>query len=59
MIPLPHDPGFTFQFADDRIISRFHLEGIPAGQRVSVFKIDRDSGEKMSLQATATVGEES
>ena len=28
MIPLHHDPCFTIRFADDRIISRFHLEGI-------------------------------
>ncbi len=57
MIPLQHHPWFTFRFADDRIISRCHLEGIPAGQRVSVFKIDPGSAERMGLLATATVGE--
>jgi hypothetical protein len=31
MLPLYHDPHFTFRFADDRIIPRFHLEGIEAG----------------------------
>jgi hypothetical protein len=58
MIPLHHDLWFTFRFADDRIIFRFHLEGIPTGQRVSVFKIDPRSGEKLGLLATAIVGEE-
>ena len=58
MIPLHHDSHFTFRFADDRIISRFHLEGIPLGQRVSVFKIDPSNGERLDLLAMATVGEE-
>jgi hypothetical protein len=51
------DPWFTFRFAEDRIIRRFHLEGVPAGQRVSVFKIDPATGEKLGVLATATVGE--
>ncbi len=41
MIPLYEDPCFTFRFADDRLIPRFHLEGVEDGGRVSVFKIDR------------------
>ncbi len=57
MIPLHEDPYFTFRFADDRIIPRFHLEGVEAGQRVSVFKIDPGSGERMGLLTTAAVGE--
>src|SRR5262249_8303006 len=57
MIPLHEDPCFTFRFADDRIIPRFHLEGIEAGRRVEVFKIDPGSGERLGLLATATVGE--
>jgi len=57
MIPLHHDPHFTFRFADDRVIPRFHLEGIEAGRRVSVFRIDPTTGERMGLLATATVGE--
>jgi hypothetical protein len=57
MIPLYHDPHFTFRFADDRIIPMFHLEGIEAGQRASVFKIDPTTGERMGLLAMATVGE--
>jgi hypothetical protein len=57
MIPLHEDPHFTFRFADDRIIPRFHLEGVGAGRRVSVFKIDPGTGERLGLLATATVGE--
>jgi hypothetical protein len=47
----------TFRFADDRIIPRFHLEGVEAGRQVSVFKINPDTGERLGLLAMATVGE--
>ena len=57
MLPLYEDPCFTFRFADDRIIPRFHLEGVESGRRVSVFQIDPGTGERMGLLATATVGE--
>ncbi len=57
MLPLYHDPHFTFRFADDRIIHRFHLEGIEVGQRVEVFKIDPNTEERLDLLRTATVGE--
>ena len=57
MNPLHHDPWFTFRFADDRLITRFHLEGVEAGRRVSVIKIDPGTGERLNLLATATVGE--
>ena len=56
MLPLYEDPCFTFRFADDRLIPRFHLEGVEAGRRVSVFKIDPGTGERLGLLATATVG---
>jgi hypothetical protein len=49
------DPWFTFRFADDRVIPRFHLEGIEGGRRVSVFKIDPGSSERLGLLATVTV----
>jgi putative acetyltransferase len=55
MIPLHHDPHFTFRFADDRIIPRFHLEGVEAGRQVSVFRIDTGNGKSLGLLATATV----
>ncbi len=57
MIPLHRDPHFTFRFADDRIIPRFHLEGVEAGQWVSVFKLDPATGEGLGLIATAAVGD--
>jgi hypothetical protein len=57
MIPLHHDPWFTFRFEDDRIIPRFHLEGVEVGRRVSAFKINPTTGERLGLLATATVGE--
>ena len=57
MIPLYHDPHFTFRFADDRIIPRFHIDGVEAGRRVSVFKIDAVTSERRDLLASAIVGE--
>jgi hypothetical protein len=57
MLPLYSDPCFTFRFAETRIVPRFHLEGVPIGQRVSVFKIDPSTGERLDLLATATVSE--
>ena len=57
MIPLHQDPWFTFRFADDRRIPRFHLDGVQAGRRVSVFKIDPGTGERLDLLATVMVGE--
>jgi protein-tyrosine phosphatase len=57
MLPLYRDDGFTFRFAEDRIIPRFHLEGVRCGQRVSVFKIDPRTSERLALLASATVGD--
>ena len=57
MLPLYRDPCFTFRFADDRLIPRFHLEGVEAGRRVSVFQIDPGTGERLGLLTTAAVGD--
>jgi hypothetical protein len=57
MQPLYEDPHFTFRFAEARIIPRFHLEGVEAGRRVEVYKIDADTQERLGLLTTATVGE--
>src|SRR5262249_20573492 len=38
------------------LIPRFHLEGIPAGQRILVFRIDPGTGEKLDLLTRANVG---
>ncbi len=56
MLPLYHDSCFTFRFAEDRIIPRFHLEGVETGRRVEVFNFDAGTGERLGLLATATVG---
>jgi hypothetical protein len=57
MLPLYEDPHFTFSFADDRIIPRFHLEGVPSGSVVSVYKIDPATGARLGLLASAVVGD--
>jgi hypothetical protein len=57
MISLHQDPWFTFRFGESRIIPSFHLDGVPAGRLVSIFKIDPGTGERLGLLATATVGE--
>jgi hypothetical protein len=56
VIPLYHEPHFTFRFDDDRIIPRFHLEGVDAGRHVSVFEIDPVTDKRLGLLATAIVG---
>ena len=57
MLPLHRDPWFTFRFADDRIIPRFHLEGVLPGSAISVIKINAETGERLGLLATATAGD--
>ena len=57
MLPLYHDPHFTFRFADARIIPRFHLEGVEAGRRIAVFRLDSVTGGRLNLIASATTGE--
>jgi hypothetical protein len=57
MLPLYRDPHYTFRCAEDRIIPRFHLDGVDAGVRVSVFKFHPTTGERLALLTTATVGE--
>jgi hypothetical protein len=56
MLPLYHEPHFTFRFGDDRRIPRFHLDGVEAGRRVSVFRIDPATGERLGLLASAVAG---
>ena len=55
MIPLHHDLHYTFRFADDRIIPRFHLDGAGSGQRVDVFRLDPATGVRLGLQTTGVV----
>jgi len=58
MLPLYRDPEFTFHFADDRIIPRFHLEDVPVGVSINVFRIDPVTSKRLSLLTKATVGED-
>lgn len=57
MLPLYRDSEYKFRFAEDRIIPRFHLEGIERGCRVSIIRIDPDTGERHGLLAAAAVGD--
>lgn len=53
-MPLYRDHGFTFRFTDDRLIPRFHLEGVKAGHPATVFAIDPDTGNRRGVLAKAT-----
>jgi hypothetical protein len=57
MVPLHRDPHFTFRFTEDRIVPRFHLEGVGAGRRVDVFRIDPATGGRSGLLAAVVVGD--
>lgn len=57
MLPLYRDPYFTFHFGDDRIVPRFHLDGVAAGVRVSVYRLDATPETCSELLATATADE--
>ncbi len=56
MLPLYRDPHFTFRFAEDRLIDRFHLDGVEPGTSVSVFRIDPATGDRSDLIAEAVAG---
>ena len=54
---LYRDSWFTFRFGEDRLIPRFHLEGVAFGSPISVVKIDPHTGQRLGLLTTATVGD--
>lgn len=56
MTPLYRDPHFTFRFLDDRVVARFHLDGVSAGASVSIAMIDAGAREAGPPIMTATVG---
>ena len=58
MAPFYEDPQFTFRFNDNRIIPRFHLEGVKPSRQVRVIRIDPGTGEHLGLLALETVGED-
>jgi hypothetical protein len=57
-VNLYSDRFFTFRFAEDRRIPRFHLEGVAVGQRVAIHAADPASLKRGELLATAIVGED-
>jgi hypothetical protein len=57
MTPLYRDPHFTFRFADDRLVPRFHLDGVEPGTPVSVFALDPETGERQGLIAATVAGD--
>lgn len=56
MLPLYRDPHFTFRFATDRLVDRFHLDGADSGTRVSVFALDPVTDERLKLITESVVG---
>jgi putative acetyltransferase len=57
MTPLHRDPHFTFRFVDDRLIPRFHLDGVELGRRVAVYRLDPQTGGPADRLARAVAGE--
>jgi hypothetical protein len=57
MMPVYRDSHFTFRFADDRLVPRFHLDGIEPGRRVSVYRLDPATGGTLAHLTEAAVGE--
>jgi hypothetical protein len=51
------DPHHTFRFADDRVIPRSHLEGVPASTPVAVYRIDPATEDRRELLVAAVVGD--
>jgi hypothetical protein len=57
VIPLYADPEFTFRFAEDRLVARFHLTGVEQGESVAVYRMDADTGDRLDHLTTGTAGE--
>jgi hypothetical protein len=58
MTPPHEDARFAFQFADNRIIAGFPVEGVKVGQWVSVHQIERDTGRWLKLVTRTMFGTE-
>jgi hypothetical protein len=54
---LHEDSHYTFRFADDRVIPRFHLDGLPPGTPVAVYRIDSATEDRRELLTRAVVGD--
>jgi len=57
MLPLYRDPHFTFRFAEDRLVGRFHMDGVAPGTLVSVFALDPTTGGRRGLIVEAVGGD--
>ncbi|WP_149109007.1 hypothetical protein [Limnoglobus roseus] len=57
MIPLHRDRDFTFRFAEDRMIPRFHLEGVETGRSIAVYRLNPETGGRLDLITTAVTGD--
>jgi hypothetical protein len=57
MLPLYRDPHFTFRFAEDRLVGRFHLDGVEPGTPVPTFALDPATGERREPIAAVVAGD--
>lgn len=58
IFPLYRDPWYTFSFEEDRLIDRFHLDGLAPGHIVTIYRFDSANGKRGDQLDKATVGEE-
>ena len=58
MFPLYQDSQYTFRFADDRLIPRFHLEGVSPGRLVDVYWLDPETGTRRTLIVRGVAGQD-
>lgn len=58
MTPLHRDPHYTFRFAEDRLIPRFHLDGVEPGRRVAVYRLDPQTGGTADLLVRAAASDD-
>lgn len=58
MTPLYRDTQFTFRFADDRRVERFHLDGVAPGRHVTVYRLHPadEWGERLAGGRTGVDG---
>jgi hypothetical protein len=50
MIPIFREPWYRFCFAENRLIPRFHLEGVPTGVRVRVYRLVQEEPGPLLLE---------
>ena len=55
MLPLYRDPGWTFPFAESRLIPRFFLPGATPGTTVDVHRRDPATGRPGEMIASGLV----